>query len=135
MEDEAAAAAAGIDPYIQENDDAVETLANVIENARFHLAAGPAAAPASLEFPEIPPHDPARYQTTDASDEPENTNGRRANFAHFALKAPHDLRCDEDFADLVTNLLHLAHQQEADPQAILTTATRNFLAEAGPLTA
>jgi hypothetical protein len=84
----------------------------------------------------LPPHDPARFQTTDGLDEPDRTNGFRAEEAKAALIAIHGFSSYEQDADCsitdqITNLLHLAHAEGYDVRQTLETALQNFLAEAG----
>jgi hypothetical protein len=86
----------------------------------------------------LPPHDPARFQTTDGLDEPDRTNGLRAEEAKEALLAIHGFSSYEQdrdcsITDQITNLLHLAHAEGPDVRQTLETAVRNFLAEAGSL--
>jgi hypothetical protein len=84
----------------------------------------------------LPPHDPARFQTTDGLDEPDRTNGFRAEEAKAALIAIHGFNSYEQdtdcsITDQITNLLHLAHAEGYDVRQTLETALQNFLAEAG----
>jgi hypothetical protein len=84
----------------------------------------------------LPPHDPARFQTTDGLDEPDCTNGFRAEEAKAALIAIHGFSSYEQdrdcsITDQITNLLHLAHAEGYDVRQTLETALENFLAEAG----
>lgn len=86
-----------------------------------------------MTFPTInlPPHDPNRSATTDDFGNPEMTNGKRAELA-MTYGATH-LQTEEEFSDLITNLLHLAHSLGLDPNEIQTDALGSFYAEAGPL--
>jgi hypothetical protein len=84
----------------------------------------------------LPPHDPARFQTTDGLDEPDRTNGFRAEEAKASLIAIHGFSSYEQdkacsITDQITNLLHLAHAEGHDVRQTLETALQNFLAEAG----
>lgn len=79
----------------------------------------------------LPSHDPFRCTTTDGISDPAMSNGNRASLAHCNISAP--LHTSDDYADIISNLLHLAHSKGHDPEAILRTATTNFLAESGPL--
>jgi hypothetical protein len=86
----------------------------------------------------LPPHDPARFQTTDGLDEPVRTNGVRAEEAKAALIAmdglsSHEQDRDCSITDQITNLLHLVHAEGYDVRQTLETALQNFLAEAGSL--
>jgi deoxyribodipyrimidine photolyase len=87
------------------------------------------------DFPQIPAHDPIRYQTTDGFDEPDRTNGERAEEARVALVAIHGLSSYEQdrdcvISDQISNLLHLAHAEGLNLTQTWETALRNFLAEA-----
>lgn len=85
---------------------------------------------------DFPPHDPNRWQTTDNFDDETRTNGQRAAEGEQSLTGSQaSRRHEEDYSDLITNILHLAHSEEHDPARIIRTATTNFQAEAGPLTA
>jgi hypothetical protein len=89
-------------------------------------------------FHSLPPHDPARFQTTDGLDEPDRTNGVRADEAKAALIAIDGLSSYEQdtvcsITDQITNLLHLAHAEGHDVTQTLETALQNFLAEAGEM--
>lgn len=86
----------------------------------------------------LPPHDSARYQTTDGLDEPDRTNGVRAEEAKAALIAIDGLSSYEQdtdclITDQISNLLHLAHAEGQDVRQTLETALQNFLAEAGEM--
>lgn len=86
----------------------------------------------------LPPHDPGRYQTTDGLDEPDRTNGLRAEEAKAALIAIHGFSSYEQdtdcsITDQITNLFHLAHAEGYDVRQTLETALQNFLAEAGEM--
>jgi hypothetical protein len=86
----------------------------------------------------LPPHDPARFQTTDGLDDPVRTNGLRAEEARTALIAIHGLSSyeqDQDclITDQISNLLHLAHAEGLNVTQTWETALRNFLGEAGSL--
>jgi hypothetical protein len=86
----------------------------------------------------LPPHDPTRYQTTDGFDEPDRTNGVRAEEAKAALMAIHGLSAYEQdrdcvISDQISNLLHLAHAEGLNVTQTWETALRNFLAEAGEM--
>ena len=86
----------------------------------------------------LPPHDPARYQTTDGLDEPDRTNSLRAEEAKAALIAIHGLSSYEQdtdcsITDQITNFLHLAHAEGHEVRQTMETALQNFLAEAGEL--
>ena len=100
------------------------------------LSAPPALALLVTQLDTLPPHDPARYQTTDGLDEPDATNGRRAEQALAALRCfarenHYSENDDTTLPDLLSNLLHLAHARGQEPGSVLSTALRNFLAEAG----
>lgn len=87
------------------------------------------------QLDSLPPHDPERYQTTDGLDEPDATNGWRAEQALVALRCfarenHYPENDDTALPDLLSNLLHLAHARVQEPGGVLTTALRNFLAEA-----
>jgi len=91
-----------------------------------------------ISLTSLPPHDPARFQTTDALGESDRTNGVRAEEARAALIAIHGLSSyeqDQDclIADQISNLLHLAHADGLNVTQTWETALRNFLAEAGSL--
>jgi hypothetical protein len=80
----------------------------------------------------LPPHDPARFQTTDDLDEPDRTNGLRAEEAKAALIAIDGLSSYEQdtvcsITDQITNLLHLVHAEGHDVRQTLETALQNFL--------
>ena len=87
---------------------------------------------------KLPPHNSARYQTTDGLDEPDRTNGLRAEEAKAAFIAIHGFSSYEQdtdcsITDQITNLLHLAHAEGYDVRQTLETALQNFLAEAGEM--
>lgn len=86
-----------------------------------------------MTFPtiDLPPHDPDRWQTTDGFDNSEVTNVQRAAVAD--TYGDIHLQDESDFADCITNLLHLAHSLGHNPNEIQTSAIGNFYAEAGPL--
>lgn len=87
--------------------------------------------PAHFFAAEYPPHDPARTYTLDDgefSDRPSNGDNARS-----APAAP-DTDTDEEFSDIIINLLHLAHSKDCDLQYIITSALNNFHAEAASLT-
>lgn len=87
----------------------------------------------TLDHP-FPPHDPARSQSIDGFHHPDGlTNGHRAQSAADELRSPESLRCQEDYSDLITNLLHLAHREGHDPEEILHAAARDIGQEAGEL--
>ncbi len=82
----------------------------------------------------IPPHDPHRVASIDGFHDPDGpSNSHRAQSAADELRSPTSLKHDEDYSDLITNLLHLAHREGHDTQAIATAALRDFHQEAGPL--
>ncbi len=90
------------------------------------------------QLASLPPHDPARYQTTDGLDEPDRTNGLRvvqgiSALRFFERENHYHERDYSSTADLICNLLHLAHARGQEPSEILTTALCNFLAETGSL--
>lgn len=80
-----------------------------------------------------PPHDPARDATADGFDDPEITNGIRAQQAADELLDPDSLREDSDYSDLIANILHLAHREGHNPCDIYITALNNFHSEAACL--
>lgn len=88
-----------------------------------------------MTFPTItlPPHDPNRSETTDGFGDPEITNSKRASEALHILNEFAKINESSDFADIIANLLHLAHSLGFDPNEIQTSALGNFHAEAGPL--
>lgn len=82
----------------------------------------------------IPPHDPDRHDTTDGLDNPDCTNGNRTSTALEALdcfqNACHMVEdVDTAAADLVGNLLHLAHSRGHDPKRVLQDGLGHFLYE------
>jgi len=54
------------------------------------------------------------------------TNEERAARGEEPLALMHQGPTEENIIDLVTNLLHLAHQEGLDPQAILRMAEIHF---------
>ena len=109
---------------------------NVIEFPMSPLDAN-GLGPDLLQFVDLPPHDPDRYQTADCLCNPNCTNGTRAEFASSALISfQQQCHMDDDpisaIEDLICDLLHLSHQLEADPTQILECAVEHFYAEAGP---
>lgn len=84
----------------------------------------------------IPPHNPARYETTDGFENPKCNNGERAAMAAESL-AVFQKKCGmtEDIetaaTDLICDLLHLVHANDHDPRDILLASIRHFLCEAG----
>ena len=88
-----------------------------------------------MTFPSqyIPPHDPNRFLTTDGFDDSQRTNGMRAEDAAMHTSAV--LRDDSDYADLICNILHLAHSQGRDHNSIISTSLGAFFAESGPIPA
>jgi len=83
----------------------------------------------------LPPHDPIRFQTTDGFDEPDRTNGMRAEEAKAALVAILGLSAYEkdrdcSICDQITNLLHLAHAEGLNVTQTWEMALQNFCAEA-----
>ena len=90
----------------------------------------------STQLP-LPPHDPDRSATTDGLDNPDCTNGMRADFAAEALdvfqRACHMVGEDPDVAsaDLICDLLHHVHGHGYNPIEVLENAVVHFAAEAG----
>lgn len=87
------------------------------------------------ELHSLPPHDPIRFQTTDGFDEPDRTNGVRAEEAKAALIAILGLSAYEkdrdcSIRDQITNLLHLAHAEGLNVAQTWEMALQNFCAEA-----
>lgn len=86
----------------------------------------------------IPPHDPARYETTDGFDNPTCTNGERASLAAEVLDTFQEI-CDMDedvetaASDLICDLLHLLHANNIDPLPVLQRGIHAFLCEAGEI--
>lgn len=90
------------------------------------------------KFASLPPHNPARFKTTDGMDNPRCNNGMRAAFARDALeKFQQSCQMTEDVdiaaADLIGDLFHLVHASGHQPLSILESAFDHFLAEAGDL--
>ena len=90
------------------------------------------------ELQTIPAHDPDRYETTDGTDNPDCTNGDRADIALEALdyfQEACSMTEDVDTAasDLVCALLHLVHSRGFDLRLVLQNGLGNFLCEAGVL--
>lgn len=87
----------------------------------------------------LPLHDADRFETLDALDNPDCTNGKRTEFAATALQVFQET-CNQNeevevaAADLIGNLLHLVHSSGCDPLTILECALGHFLAEAGQQT-
>lgn len=84
----------------------------------------------------LPAHEGDRFETRDGYDNPDCTNGMRANFARAALEtfqqACHmEESIDTASADLICDLLHLAHAEGFEPLQILESALGHFAAEAG----
>jgi hypothetical protein len=78
-----------------------------------------------------PPHEAERWRSTDGFGDKDTTNGDRANDAKTACRT---LLNDEDqFSDLICNLLHLAHEYNLYPGTIIKSAINNFNCEAGEL--
>jgi hypothetical protein len=82
-------------------------------------------------------HDPDRSATTDGLDNPDCTNGMRADWAAKALEV-FQRACqmegedaDVAAADLICDLLHHVHGQGYDPEEVLENGLRHFEAEAG----
>ncbi len=89
-----------------------------------------------LEFANIPPHNPARFETIDGLDSPRCTNAMRVALARTALKKfQNSSRTNDELdivvADLIGNLLHLVHASGHDPASITRSALEHFFAEAG----
>jgi hypothetical protein len=83
---------------------------------------------------DYPPHDPDRTATLDGYDDDTTPdNGSRAEAAAAAVTI--NLDDESEIADLISNLLHLAHSLDMDPGGIMRSAIINFHAEAGPLDA
>ena len=90
------------------------------------------------ELPTIPAHDPDRFETTDGTDNPDCTNGDRAEMALEALDCFQKAcsmteEVDTAASDLVCALLHLVHSHGFDPRLVLQYGLGNFLCEAGCL--
>lgn len=90
------------------------------------------------ELQTIPAHDPDRFETTDGLDNPDCTNGDRAEMALEALdcfQAACSMTEDVDTvaSDLVCALLHLVHSHGLDQRVVLQNGLGNFLCEAGSL--
>jgi hypothetical protein len=88
--------------------------------------------------PNLPPHDPFRYQSTDGFDNPRCTNAHRADFAAQALRAFQQACAmvediDTAAADLICDLLHLLHANHHDPLPVLQFGIQDFLCEAGEI--
>lgn len=84
----------------------------------------------NLPHVEYPLHAPDRWEATDGITNSDVTNGMRATKAlHLVDYAV--LKAGADYADLITNLLHLAHSGGLDPGDIYRLAIDNFDAEAG----
>jgi hypothetical protein len=88
------------------------------------------------ELQTIPAHDPDRYETTDGTDNPDCTNGDRADMALEALDYFQEVcsmteDVDTAASDLVCALLHLVHSRGFDPKLVLQYGLGNFLCEAG----
>lgn len=90
------------------------------------------------ELQSIPAHDPDRFETTDGLDNPDCTNGDRADMALEALDC-FQVACsmtedvDTAASDLVCALLHLVHSRGFDLRLVLQNGLGNFLCEAGVL--
>lgn len=87
------------------------------------------------ELETIPAHDPDRYETTDGLDNPDCTNGERAEMALQALDCFQNVcGMDEDVdtaaSDLVCNLLHLVHSRGFKPMLVLQNGLGSFICEA-----
>ncbi len=87
------------------------------------------------ELETIPAHDPDRYETTDGLDNPNCTNGERAEMALQSLDCfQNACGMDEDVltaaSDLVCNLLHLVHSRGFEPRHVLQNGLGSFLCEA-----
>ena len=86
----------------------------------------------------LPAHEEDRFETVDGYDNPDCTNGLRAQFARAALEtfqqACHMKEApDTASADLICDLLHLVHAEGFEPLQILESALAHFAAEAGPI--
>lgn len=89
-----------------------------------------------LGFANIPPHNPARFETIDGLDSPRCTNAMRVAFARTAIKKfQNSSRTNDEWniavVDLIGNLLHLVHASGHDPASITRSALEHFFAEAG----
>lgn len=87
------------------------------------------------ELHSVPTHNPDRYETTDGADNPDCTNGDRAEMALEALDCFQEAcsmteEVDTAAADLVCALLHLVHSRGFDPQLVLQYGLGHFLCEA-----
>lgn len=84
----------------------------------------------------IPPHNRARYETTDGFENPKCTDGDSAALAAESL-AVFQKKCGmaEDIetatSDLICDLLHVVRANNHDPRDILLAGIRHFLCEAG----
>lgn len=76
-------------------------------------------------------HDPDRWESLDGFNDDHMTNGKRAASAEMYVNYPFEEQAD--YADLICNLLHLAHSRGEDPFDIYTSALNNFHEEAAPL--
>lgn len=90
------------------------------------------------DFAAIPPHDPARYETTDGFDNPKCTNGERASLATEVLDTFQKIsNMDEDLettaSDLICDLFHLLHANNIVPLPVLQSGIHAFLCEAGEI--
>lgn len=90
------------------------------------------------ELQSIPAHDPDRFETTDGLENPDCTNGDRADMALEALDC-FQVACsmtegvDTAASDLVCALLHLVHSHGFDPRMVLQNGLGHFICEAGCL--
>jgi hypothetical protein len=90
------------------------------------------------ELQTIPAHDPDRFETNDGLDNPDCTNGDRADMALEALDC-FQVACsmtedvDTAASDLVCALLHLVHSHGFDPRMVLQSGLGHFICEAGCL--
>jgi hypothetical protein len=90
------------------------------------------------ELKTIPTHNPDRFETTDASDNPDCTNGDRAEMALETLDCFQEVcsmteDVDTAASDLVCDLLHLVHSRGFDPRMMLQNGLGHFICEAGCL--
>lgn len=90
------------------------------------------------ELRSLPPHNPDRFKTTDGFDNPDCTNGARAEMALKALEFFQEACSmteagDAAASDLVCDLLHLVHSLGFDPRTVLQNGLGHFICEAGHL--
>lgn len=86
------------------------------------------------ELGDLPPHDSDRTATTDGLDNPDVSNGMRAENGRAHATAGNEKDPgQEELSDIICNVLHYAHSREMDIPELLASAALTFSAEAGPL--